>query len=220
MIQYVDRICKNCNKHYKKRANQLHLENILQTFCSQKCFGLFTQARVSEPCGNCGKTITKCISAKKRSKSDHIFCSSSCSASYNNKIRVKTRRSKCEILLYELLCDKFPLLTILPNDKTMLNGYEVDIAIPDLKLAIEWNGTVHFKPIYGIDTLTKIQSRDKLKLEIANNHNINLIVIPDLVSTSKYVHKCFDDVSLIIIKLLNAEDKGIEPSPVFKAGLV
>lgn len=198
---YVDKICDYCKKTFKRRLNQTHHETNL-IYCSKKCYSLSHQNRINEPCGHCGKLITKVVSIKNGSKSNLVFCNSSCAASYNNKKRIKTRRSKCEKLLCDLLIQKFPDLDILANDKTMLNGYEADIAIPSLKLAIEWNGAVHFKPIYGEEKLQRIQTIDKLKLELANKLDINLIVIPDLVSTVKYVHQIFNNISVIITQLL------------------
>ena len=84
----------------------------------------------------------------------------------------------------------------------MLDGLEADISIPSLNLAIEWNGIVHFKPIYGQTKLDKIQDKDAEKLKIAANKNINLIVIPDLVSNNKILKQAFDDVKVIINKLI------------------
>lgn len=152
-------------------------------------------------CHQCNKDFYRIYSEIRQSKSGFFFCSSNCACSYNNTQKRKSRRSKCEILLYELLKSKFSTLDIIPNDKTMLEGLEVDIAIPSLKLAIEWNGIVHFKPIYGIDKLQKIQSIDQDKLIIAQQKDINLIVIPDLVSKDKYVKECFNKISLIIREL-------------------
>lgn len=101
-----------------------------------------------------------------------------------------------------LLVKEFPNLKILPNDKTMLDGLEADIAIPSLKLAIEWNGIVHFKPIYGQQKLDKVKNKDTEKLKIASNKNINLIVIPDLISNDKILNQAFNDVKEIIKKLI------------------
>jgi hypothetical protein len=84
----------------------------------------------------------------------------------------------------------------------MLNGLEVDIAIPSLNLAIEWNGIVHFKPIYGQTKLNKIQDKDAEKIKIASNKNINLIVISDLVSNDIILQKAFDNVKNIIKNLI------------------
>ena len=84
----------------------------------------------------------------------------------------------------------------------MLDGLEVDVAIPSLKLAIEWNGAVHFKPIYGTTKLKKIKQKDTEKLKIASNKDINLIVITDLVSNDEILQKAFEDCKKIINRLL------------------
>jgi hypothetical protein len=84
----------------------------------------------------------------------------------------------------------------------MLDGLEVDVAIPSLKLAIEWNGIVHFKPIYGEDKLLKVQNKDTEKLKIAANKNINLIVISDIVSNDKILKQAFNDTKNIIKKII------------------
>lgn len=91
---------------------------------------------------------------------------------------------------------------MLPNDKTMLDGFEADIAIPSLQLAIEWNGIVHFKPIWGEEKLQKIQDRDSQKKAIAISKNINLIVVPDLVSNDKILDKAVEEISDIIEELI------------------
>ena len=105
-------------------------------------------------------------------------------------------------MLCELLVEEYPKLKIIPNDKNMLNGYEADIAIPEINLAIEWNGIVHYKPIYGNKKLSKIQQRDKEKLKIAEDKGIELIIVPDLVSTEKYVKEAFQNIKRIIDDLL------------------
>ena len=84
----------------------------------------------------------------------------------------------------------------------MLDGYEVDIAIPDLNLGIEWNGIIHYKPIYGQAKLSNIQQRDAEKQKIAEEKGISLIVIPDLVSTQARVKEAFTQVSKIIRSLI------------------
>jgi hypothetical protein len=87
----------------------------------------------------------------------------------------------------------------------MLEGLEVDIAVPALKLAIEWNGAVHFKPIFGNDKLASIRSRDQRKLEIASREDVNLIVIADPDCSAEILTKAIEDVEEIILSLLEAE---------------
>jgi hypothetical protein len=135
-------------------------------------------------------------------KCNNFYCSRSCAISCNNTKRRKSRRSKCEIMLYELLVKEFPTIEIISNDKTLLNGYEIDIAIPSLKLGVEWNGIVHYQPIYGEQKLSNIQKCDSKKLILAQENGIQLIVVPDLVSSKKYVKEVFYNISKTIRLLL------------------
>lgn len=121
--------------------------------------------------------------------------------SFNNTQKRKSRRSKCEKKLERLLRDEFPHLVLLPNNKTALDGLELDLWFPDLKLGIEWNGVVHFKPIYGHQKLSAVQARDAEKQQRANKKGIHLIVIPDLVSTDAKVREAFMDLCRIIRQL-------------------
>jgi hypothetical protein len=167
-------------------------------FCSRKCSCDYRNKRIEIDCNWCGKGLVKKRKEVKGSKSGNVFCGSSCAASFNNTQRRKTRRSKCEIMLYEMLSKAFPQLEIKPNDKEALGGYEIDIYIPQVKLGIEWNGVVHYKPIYGKDKLGRIQDIDAMKLDLAQQKGIEIIVVPDLVSSKKYVSEAFQDIRRIV----------------------
>ena len=130
--------------------------------------------------------------------------------SFNNKLKRKSRRSKCEKKLFDLLSGEFKDIQFVSGDKTMLDGYEIDIAIPSLKMGIEWNGIVHFKPIYGDDKFKKVLQNDAEKQRIAQEKGISLIVIPDLVSDDATVKRAFKEISAIIRKLPPLV--GIEPA--------
>lgn len=202
-IQIVFLKCNYCKKIFAREArNQPKYKNRTNAYCNQKCSTLMQNQRVNTKCGFCQKSIIVKQAEIKKSKSGKSFCNRSCAASYNNKLKRKSRRSKIEAKFCNLIIKEFPQLSILPNDKTMLDGLEVDVAIPSLKLAIEWNGIVHFKPIYGQTKLDKVQDKDTEKLKIASNKNINLIVIPDLVSNDKILQQAFNDVKTIIKKLI------------------
>jgi len=190
-------ICEQCYKTFDKKLN--HIKRTAHNFCSKKCCEIFrTKDRIQKKCEHCNNDLEIEQRLVKKSKTGRFFCNKSCAASYNNKLKRKSRRSKMEAKFYDLIVKEFPELDILPNDKTMLDGYEVDISIPELQLAIEWNGIVHFKPIYGQTKLDKVQTRDAEKLKIASNKDINLIVISDLVSDDKILKQAFDDVKNII----------------------
>jgi len=191
-------ICKQCNKEFITRMD------FKPKYCSQQCkINYHKTLYFKKPCANCGKIISKRFKETRKSKTKNIFCNSSCAASYNNTFKRKSRRSKVEIMLFEMLKKEFSSLKFVPNDKKLLDGLEIDIAIPSLKLGIEWNGIVHHKPIYGQAKLDIIQERDAKKQILAQQKDINLIVITDLVSTEAKVKEAFVSVSKIIRELTN-----------------
>lgn len=63
------------------------------------------------------------------------------------------------------------------NNRTLLNGLEIDILLPDIKTAIELNGPVHYFPIYGSDKLEKIRDADTRKRCMLNSLGYGLIII-------------------------------------------
>lgn len=197
-------ICDHCQKEYLTRNCKHDANRCKHSFCSRKCFDVYRSRSktVQRPCGFCHTDITKPIYTLKNSKSGEIFCNRSCAASYNNRLKRNSRRSKCEELLCNLLTAEFPQLNILPNDKELLDGFESDIAIPSLDLAIEWNGPFHYIPIFGKARLNEIQNRDAIKLSIAQRKGINLIVIPDLVSTKQKVQETFIELSKKIKRMV------------------
>ncbi len=96
------------------------------------------------------------------------------------------------------MSSEFPTLSIICNDKKVLDGYEIDIYIPSLKLGIEWNGVVHHKPIYGKKKLDRIQQIDLEKSIMCKSKEIELVVVSDLVSNDTKIKEAFFDISKII----------------------
>lgn len=144
-------------------------------FCNQKCSKLFYKKSQTINCENCGKSFEKSLNQIKKTK--HHFCSQSCAATYHNSHKnYGTRRSKLEKFLEEQIKIHFP------NEKCLFNnvktiGSELDIYFPEIKLAIQLNGPVHFKPIYGTEKYNKIVEQDHLKREICKTLHIKLIEI-------------------------------------------
>lgn len=128
-------------------------------------------------CKNCG--LRKLIKWSKRNKK---FCSISCSQKWRfnklnpdfefNKIKAinvgklsaasQKRRSKNEIYFSELCSLDFKIST----NEPFFNGWDADIIIHDLNIAILWNGPWHYIEIMKKgNTLKRIQNRDKIKIK-------------------------------------------------------
>ena len=145
--------CNFCGKTFYKEKKEIKYaekpgkENRCR-FCSQACATRYVRETIKYPCDNCGKEILLPRHLYKNSNKHH-FCSKSCSATYNNKHKnFGTRVSKLEAFLRNKIVDEFPDLNILFNDKATI-GSELDILIPEIKIAFEINGIIHYEPIYG-----------------------------------------------------------------------
>ncbi|HCT0517493.1 TPA: hypothetical protein K8055_002340, partial [Staphylococcus pseudintermedius] len=60
-----------------------------------------------------------------------------------------------------------------------LEGLEIDLYIPELKLGFEYNGIQHYEPVEhwgGKKHLVKQQNNDKRKLVLCEKNNVNLLV--------------------------------------------
>lgn len=79
--------------------------------------------------------------------------------------------------MFAALCaERFEVLTNVP----MFEGWDADVVIPSLKVAVLWNGPWHYKQISKKSSLTQIQVRDKLKLEAIVRSGYTPYVIKDM----------------------------------------
>ena len=174
--------CELCGHTFIRIKNY----NRPHTFCDLKCAGRFKTLMRSHTknCKQCGIEIVKTRSEMADSKTGNFFCTQSCAAVYNNTHKkYGTRRSKLEAWLEKELRRHFPEIGFVFNGKEAINS-ELDIFIPELKLAFELNGIFHYEPIYGNEKLTNIQSNDQRKFAACHEHNISLCII----DTSRFTY--------------------------------
>jgi len=88
---------------------------------------------------------------------------------------------KHERYLYQIVCDLFPDLKVIRHARPdWLGGLELDIFVPTLDLAFEYQGIQHFKPIEhwgGEEKLRIQQEHDARKLRLCDAQGITLICI-------------------------------------------
>lgn len=80
-----------------------------------------------------------------------------------------------------------------------LEGLEIDIYIPELKLAFEYQGIQHYKAVDhwgGEDQLHKQKQNDKRKKELCENHGVELIIVDynEEISTENIKKRIFNSM--------------------------
>jgi len=164
-------VCDQCRASFFKRP--CDMRRTKNNFCCLECSRKFQDKRIEVVCLACGKVFFKEQCELRRTKRN--CCSKECSKILNKYYKDwGSKRSKLEIAIEEFLKDKFTFEII--YNKTSI-GYELDIHIPSLNLAIEINGILHYKPIYGIEKLLRVQQIDGEKILECKKRNIHLIVI-------------------------------------------
>lgn len=197
--------CVKRTKENNPRRNNLK-------YCSKQCaFKAKLTGKVIQ-CKNCKTNIYKQL--KLIAKNKHHFCSSSCSATYNNTHKTKGfRRSKLEFWIEQKLKEKYPILEIHYN-KTNAIKQELDIYIPSLKVAFELNGIFHYEQIYG--TLSKIQNNDSKKFQKCIEAGINLCVI----DTSKQKRFSPESSELYLNIIINIIDDAMKVGCMTNSAIV
>ena len=183
---YLSCKCEKCGKIFSVIKKQITYERKHKKgsykFCSDRCRNEYNGSSQLVFCEYCGKQFVK-IKAE-INKTKHNFCSKKCAAYFTNKHRTcGFTRSKLELYLEKKLQEIYPNLIFKFNDRETI-GSELDIYLPQIKLAFELNGIVHYEPIYGIDKLNNIQKNDKNKFYECHKHNISLCIID--TSSQKY----------------------------------
>ena len=223
--------CRYCKNKFHKKAGSIRLgirqyklhpeteipKRAVSGFCSKRCRHIAENKTLVCKCSECNTTFLRgnaaCMGYKTRKNgSSHLFCSHRCHGFYAAKHYKKktSARSKMEIYTLSQLQIIFPNINFLPIDKTAI-GRELDVYIPNLKLAIEFNGIFHYQPIFGLNRLLAAQRNDIEKVIICKEKNIDLHVID--TSKMKYysIYKCAPYIEMCIsiinnkIKQLNNE---------------
>jgi very-short-patch-repair endonuclease len=194
--------CLNCNKLFDKLPYEI--KTSATNFCSRDCHATYRKRNIEKntvSCKNCNKAFYKLPVEQKKTPSH--FCSRSCAATFNNKNKTTgTRVSKLEQFIQQKLVLDYNYEFHFNRKDTIKS--ELDIYIPEIKLAIEINGIFHYKPIYGEEKLLKIQSNDKQKLQACLEHKIKVYVInTSWLSYNKLEN--FEKVYSVIRLLINSK---------------
>ena len=137
--------------------------------------------------------VAKCSVCAKWFPGQSRTCSDICkqqslSNAGKNSAANRVKRSKQEIELYEYCANHFSRVT---HNEPKFQGWDADILIYDLKLAVLWNGAWHYKEM-GIKghSLKQVQTRDAKKLEAITNSGWQALIFEDRCHSPKKAFEC------------------------------
>lgn len=141
-------------------------------------------------CLNCN-THFECKETSKRK-----YCNFKCAGSVGGRNSKQGKRSKNEILLFEL-CEK-EYGNVLSNEN-MFNGWDADIILKDYKLAIMWNGKWHYEKVTKKHSIRQVRTRDGIKVKEIKKMGFEPYIIKDMGSFDpEFVKKEFEKLKKYI----------------------
>ena len=149
-------------------------------------------------CNYCGIELIK----KKSKVRETNFCSNSHKSKYHNPLnrekliqsgikssQLQNNRSKNEIYFAELCKEIFNDVT---TNEPIFNGWDSDVIIHDLKVAVLWNGKWHYEKITKEHSVKQVQNRDYIKIKEIENKGYLPYIIKDMGKyNKKFVEKQF-----------------------------
>lgn len=193
------RRCLNCGK-------ETHNPKYCSCSCSITCRNRGrqqseeTRRKISQALTRFPKTPRLCVfcgakfTPKKRKQT---YCSNDCvlkkvhtSPGFKAQCRkagrisaaITVRRSKNERYMADLCEEHFDLVW---TNRPMFNGWDADIILPDIKLAILWNGVWHYKKVTEKHSLSQVQNRDVIKMREIKQCGYTPYVIKDMGKANK-----------------------------------
>lgn len=156
-----------------------------QEFCSSKCVieNRTVKEIIRKECPGCKRAFDV---LKKRNK--QIFCGKSCASQNNGRagglksVQSQNRRSKNEIYFGELCKNRFKLVKF---NEAIFNGWDADVIIEDLKVAVLWNGKWHYEKITNKHSVKQVKNRDIIKTKEIIKLGYTPYVIKDMGKENK-----------------------------------
>ncbi len=113
--------------------------------------------------------------------------------SHNNAVLFsRNHPSKAQQQLLYVVRDLFPEELVLWNFRDQHLTYEtsgarieLDIFVPFLSLALEYQGSQHYRQHFQFGNPSQVQRRDEEKLKICNEAGITLVLVPYWWDTKK-----------------------------------
>lgn len=165
-----------CARSFSSSINRKETTKKMQETFKKKRF-----KSLPRKCPSCLNLFTPLINK------NQIFCCRNCAVKDNHKkmsraaglksaeIQSESRRSLNEIFFSELCKQHFEVL----ENIRMFEGWDADVIIPELKIAILWNGPWHYRKITVKHSVLQVQTRDRLKCEAIERCGYQVYIIED-----------------------------------------
>lgn len=88
-------------------------------------------------------------------------------------------RSKNEIHFFNLCKEVLSDIEVLSN-AAVFDGWDADVVIPSIKLAILWNGIWHYQAVSKAYSVEQIQARDKVKEAVIHKCGYDIYIVKDM----------------------------------------
>lgn len=196
----------SCSAEYNNKNRKITNETKEKISKSLRDFNFKTKRSNIRICKVCGKQYVYRLG-----ESTRICCSKECSKylhdnykdfmteeqhkKYSERSRkniakqAETKRSKNEKYFCELCENHF---NNVKHNEAMFNGWDADVIIEDIKLAVLWNGKWHYEKIAKNHSLEQVQNRDKIKIEEIKKAGYKPYIIKDMGKYSpKFVEEEF-----------------------------
>jgi len=183
--RYCSRGCSNKDRGKCSKTRRENIRKAIREKVGTSAFFSFdSQKLYPRICRVCKKLILD----EKHTKT----CSHRCAKT----LRLKTvrkrgvgrvRRSKAEIQLFNLMSQEYDC----EHNKPIFNGFDADIIIHDLKLAIEWNGPWHYKKMMASHSFRAVKVKDQKKVKEILKRGYRFLVVKDFENdmTPELAHK-------------------------------
>lgn len=206
----IDDIIKLKNENYRRKiyvrscngCSQRYIGLKRDRYCSDGCYDSHLKAssilpiKFRKPKQLLIKECDLCKTPYESYKEKQKFCSRICSSknaiskitkeqlSLNGRkaVQANNKRSKNEILFADLCIEKFK--NVITNEP-MFNGWDADVVLLDLKIAILWNGNWHHKKITKSHSVKQVQNRDLIKIKEIINMGYTPYIINDYGKANK-----------------------------------
>lgn len=186
--RFCSRSCANTRQHSDETKAKIGKSGLNRVYKRDISKNVISYERNPNRCTQCSKALSYNMRFRKT-------CSDECLHNLRSElgkklVALQNLRSKNEIAFCQLCEQYFGKENVLHN-VVMFNGWDADIIIPSLKVAILWNGPWHYIEISKTQKLKQVQNRDRIKLREIINCGYRPYIIEDVKREKNKVEKEF-----------------------------